>query len=451
MNKPSKRRQNRRRSAEQSVDLSVKTDLGRKTDGSADVKARQDRSDPGHSAVGMDRDAQGYSSSSADNGEPQTPSPQSAEAYPVATQADVENDSEEITDPHFARLLNGLALSASKTSLEEKFAPRAASVTPTSAKTNGDKALVEEQGPDSATELIACSTNTPQIVTSGKPPPTAQQIVPSHTARPQSALPISNPAIDRQLKHLALLESVAQESAASFTPPNANVALRPFPSGAPPPFARSNGLPPSHPISHAPTLPPNHASITGTSSGHDPFIVRSRTSQALSPPSQVPQRRVPHLSQSSLLSILNEPRNNFPQAQRTFLASATSINFGHSLQPPMATPQPPSLAQAMPPQVYAQPLAGLQLGPAATPVPPFAQLAPPAHMGAPLQMVLPNPAAMHGPAGARSPNKAHLLSLLTSNDVGRHMTTLHADASRSTYPSGISVIQTPRVANNNGS
>ena len=98
MNKPSKRRQNRRRSAEQSVDLSVKTDLGRKTDGSADVKARQDRSDPGHSAVGMDRDAQGYSSSSADNGEPQTPSPQSAEAYPVATQADVENDSEEITD-----------------------------------------------------------------------------------------------------------------------------------------------------------------------------------------------------------------------------------------------------------------------------------------------------------------------------------------------------------------
>lgn len=61
------------------------------------------------------------SSSSADNGEPQTPSPQYSEALPVTSRrvATHESDDEqvvdpELMDPHFARLLSSLTLSAVK-------------------------------------------------------------------------------------------------------------------------------------------------------------------------------------------------------------------------------------------------------------------------------------------------------------------------------------------------
>ncbi|KAH7883576.1 DCP2-domain-containing protein [Phlebopus sp. FC_14] len=66
------------------------------------------------------RGAQESSSSSADNGEPQTPSPQYSEAVPansgiVAREAvDDKIESTESMDPHFARLLNSLSLSAAK-------------------------------------------------------------------------------------------------------------------------------------------------------------------------------------------------------------------------------------------------------------------------------------------------------------------------------------------------
>ena len=74
------------------------------------------------SYVSSDRGAQESSSSSADTGEPQTPSPQYSKAIPVTNDHIVtrhESDEEkgvlvEPLDPHFARLLNSLSISASK-------------------------------------------------------------------------------------------------------------------------------------------------------------------------------------------------------------------------------------------------------------------------------------------------------------------------------------------------
>ena len=76
------------------------------------------------SYISGDRGARESSSSSADTGEPQTPSPQYSEAIPVTnghiiTSHDSESVEEkgvlvEPLDPHFARLLNSLSISASK-------------------------------------------------------------------------------------------------------------------------------------------------------------------------------------------------------------------------------------------------------------------------------------------------------------------------------------------------
>lgn len=435
------------------MDLSVKTDLGRRTDGSTDTKVRQDRPEVGRGAANMDRDAHGYSSSSADNGEPQTPSPQSAEAYPVAAQSDVDNDSEQTIDPHFARLINGLTLSAGKPALEEKTAPRASSVTPTSAKSNGIKSVAEEQADKQSPKLIIPTTDESRPSAFAKPPLVVQQTAPLRATRPQSAQSVTHPTMDRQLKHLALLESVAQESAALSTLQVVGAQLRPMPPGAPPIFGRENGLLPP-PISNRPTFPhTNHISAVRGPPVNDPFIVRSRTSQAIFPPSQTPQQRhVSGLSSGNLLSILNVSRNGIPQAQRPFLVPPTHNNFGGGpgLRPPVgASPQPSSMQQ-MPPQAFAQPHAVMPSGPPATSMLRFAQLGPSASMGVPGQMMVPNHPMMHGPGALPSPNKVHLLSLLASNDVGRHMPTLPADALRSTYPSGTSVFQTPGVSNNIG-
>lgn len=68
-----------------------------------------------------DRGARESSSSSADTGEPQTPSPQYSEAIPVSDnrlisrhESDEKGILAEPLDPHFARLLNSLSISASK-------------------------------------------------------------------------------------------------------------------------------------------------------------------------------------------------------------------------------------------------------------------------------------------------------------------------------------------------
>lgn len=68
-----------------------------------------------------DRGARESSSSSADTGEPQTPSPQYSEAIPVTSdhiiarhESDEKGVLAEPLDPHFARLLNSLSISASK-------------------------------------------------------------------------------------------------------------------------------------------------------------------------------------------------------------------------------------------------------------------------------------------------------------------------------------------------
>lgn len=422
--------------------------MGRGVDTSIEDKG-QERSELVHGALTMDRDAQGYSSSSADNGEPQTPSPQSTEAYPVATQTDVDNENEQIIDPHFARLINGLTLSASKSTLDEKTTLRTTSVTPTSANSTGIKNPSEGQVTDKESDSIPSTKDTSHSTTFGKPSPSIPPMLSLRATRPQSAQSTIHPSTDRQSKHLALLESVAQESAALVSPQKVTPDTRSLPFNGKPvvPHMGSLNAPASLPR-FGPSLSPNHIPVR-VPQVNDPFIVRSRTSQAFFSPSQVPQQR--RVSQNNLLSILNESRNNMPAViQQPTLAPAhvnnTTFNDLHKSLGPM---QHAPLAHPVPPQAFMQPQTGFTPGPPRNGMPQFMPLSASNLAGVPgVPMPSSNSALMHGPLGPRSPNNAHLLTLLSPSRAGMHILPTQADVSRSNYASGNSIF--PRVSNSNG-
>lgn len=467
-NKPTKRRQNRRKNAvDTPANLSIQTDFKAKNE----VEDTQEHQDSSLRAVSLDRDIHGYSSSSVDNGEPQTPSPLSTEAIPISTVADVEDKPDLPMDPHFARLLSGLSLSASKPSINGDSELRPTSVTPTSAKSSLASATEKNKN---ALELpnvpTAERTRSPLLQSLGSAEPLLSLLSaksPSDstrsdssivTTRPQSARPapsesvVQPPASDRHLKHLALLESVAQELPTSPSAPTARQFVHPGPPQSVPPFG-SDGRPIHLGGLNSFGAPRGPAPFNGTGPvappmSNDPFTVRPMTSQALFPPPPSVRRHGPNASmhQGSLLSILsgpnglpvNGPAPFHPVQQFGPMNGHGSIPFaaGVAPHPSFGSPMHGQALPSQPLRVMAPPAGVFQHnngnGPLTAPLPPPSSLS---------QQHLPY-ASFNAPGHAQKappPNAAHLLSLLNfNNGIVRPSTTLHADATRPNYPTGSS-------------
>ncbi|KAI5124704.1 hypothetical protein M0805_004310 [Coniferiporia weirii] len=452
VNKPNRRRQNRRKSGDIGTDLVIHTNLKSENNEEAEVRGESQVSSYG--AVNLDRDAQGYSSSSVDNGDPQTPSPQSAEAYPIA-RVDSEREPEPAIDPHFARLLSGLTLSASKTLLDGQSEPRATSVTPTSAKIN-PKAVIEgeatsvSQSPstdagqsplrkavDASQASLVSSLDS--ILISSRPNGSSVTIRPqsTHSAIPESHMP--PPPADRRLKHLALLESVAQESAVMTSPtPPVRSAVHPGPPLSVPPLPfraedqvvlSQNFLPPSVVQHHVPPAARQASLQIG-----DPFTVRPMTSQAAFPPSPFARQAVPNLNarQGSLLSILSGP-SDLPAHNLQFrVCHANGAMLGLGSPFVSGGVQEPQLPRQTQPQALApQPI---RMMPDVFQVNPGSLTGP--HTLAPIHPYIYRPGTVTNANGSQTANRTHLLSLLNSDGTARPTSTLHADATWSNYPMG---------------
>lgn len=221
-----------------------------------------------------DRGAQESSSSSADTGEPQTPSPQYSEAIPVTNDHIITRHGSveekgvlvEPLDPHFARLLNSLSISASKivdpkslhavngaAPLPKSASPSNRSQTPdwSSRVPTFSETLVKfpelskakhiptrdphdcekhfdlilsnesdvtsqtdsgssDESPIAVANSITASFST--VATARKPPMSSRRSSSIADISPYLSRPVEMPASGKRLKQLALLESVADES-----------------------------------------------------------------------------------------------------------------------------------------------------------------------------------------------------------------------------------------------
>lgn len=234
-------------------------------------KAFESRNRKSVSYVSGERGAQESSSSSADTGEPQTPSPQYSEAIPVTNdniKTRHELDEErgvlvEPLDPHFARLLNSLSISASRNvdpklpNTLNRVAPLSKTISPSNRSQTPDwssrvptfsETLINspslskakhistqhshncsdlmpfnefevtsrvDSGPSHTSPVavsnsIAASSSV--VTTARKPSMSSRRSSSIADISPYLSRPAEVPASGKRLKQLALLESVADES-----------------------------------------------------------------------------------------------------------------------------------------------------------------------------------------------------------------------------------------------
>lgn len=340
----------------------------------------------------LDATAQESSSqtSSADNGDPQTPSPLYSEA--VVTHVDVEQTTERngltdtAVDPHFARLLSALTLSVTTTNgngdgKPDFVPPPSAAILPSSvtvadATLNGnsqtrevptsgavgDSATIAYSRPSSkqfkssnmAVPLNdtyrppsgplppSQSTTSPGLVTSQSQSPKS----PSHSRRssmitadlsPYLSRPAGIPMNGKQLRQLALLETIADESSRTLASAIRPVMQSPPPQGASP--APIHALPPPNTVvshnftnlspmysnTHGPYVPISQTGPLNPPSPDNAFVVRPRTSNSFRP--------MPNHSSRSF-----NTRGSMNQAQLVSAVSGTSYPYAglhRSPNPPM--------------------------------------------------------------------------------------------------------------------
>ncbi|KAL0581622.1 hypothetical protein V5O48_000438 [Marasmius crinis-equi] len=337
-------------------------------------------------------------SSSADNGEPQTPSPQFSQSF--ADRVDIAPEAEPPLDPHFARLLSSLTLSGSPSGSpagvkkEQAVAPALPIPRPDDGPRSTPVPTLPTSGShiprpssrvrsplttDSATEtrFPSATPHTLQERILGSPSPSpyfqiasgSQVRSPAPTELPPHASPYASasrasarpaasrrsssvadispylsksveiPTSAKQLRQLALLESIADESARmspfmggrdvtpapglnhlSYPPPLPPASVPPQAFGIADPnviySSGSNAAPQGMNIPAIPHRPIMH---------DDPFQVRPRTSQAINRPIyHSPPAASMSMNQSQLLALMNTsgnqspfpPRQPLPQFQR---------------------------------------------------------------------------------------------------------------------------------------
>jgi mRNA-decapping enzyme subunit 2 len=389
----------------------------------------------------LDATAQESSSqtSSADNGDPQTPSPLYSEA--VVTHVDVAQTTESnglnstAVDPHFARLLSALTQSATTNGNDDGkldcIPPASAAIHPSSvspvadatlnggprtrevliSNAVGDSATMTHTRhpskpfkPSSATVPIndtyrlsnpssgprvssplpsSQSTVTPGLVTSQSP--TSKS--PSHSRRssmitadlsPYLARPAGIPMNGKQLKQLALLEAIADESSRMTLAPAVQSSS---PHGASP--ALIHALPPSNTVvshnftnlspmysnTHGPYLPIPQTGPLNPPSPNNGLAVRPRSSNSFRPVPNYPPRPFNtrgSMNQAQLVSAVSGtsyPYAPTPSLHRSPIPPMPNLNF-HSPStyppPPVATvvtgaptfrtgPYPPAIGRVPPP------------------------------------------------------------------------------------------------------
>lgn len=425
------------------MDHSTRLDGDRTTDADDSL---QDTFDSIH----YDRDAQGSSSSSADN-ELQTPSPLSVEAVPVAESSlDAGNEVQGIVDTHFARLLSSLTLSAKEAPFDVvSSSSPAASSTPTPADSPvkasqscspspSTAASNNDIGPQRADRELQQSLPIPPFISSlSTSENTLDRASLQHSGtRELPGHPLVQDA-SRRMKHLALLESVANESICAPIQPSRHQGQpthipngsafqeRPPPPSLPP---HSSVPPPFVPLDQRfvpsrQAMPQQgyrnfvnpHVHLLNV---NDPIQGRPMTSNAVLPPS-VAQRRLMHhgsamsLHQGNLLFILGSngsppivmegqgPSTGMPT--QMFDPTRTTLGSPAPLHPILGNVPPQNIRQN-----------GL------TVVPPPARMIQNGPLTAPLMKPSQQNSVFH-PSGPRHtpPNKAQLLSILTPNGAVR--------------------------------
>jgi mRNA-decapping enzyme subunit 2 len=266
-------------------------------------------------------------SSSLDNGGPHTPSPQ----YTQSTPAIVEDQGEPIVpietlDPHFAGLLSKLSLSAAPASLSKPghpatndshspVSPRALPASPVAHNAAGQSPAVQPVAKDFPPVIdniqATNASKSPMLAPASPRSPTTRRTTTADIS-PYLSKAVEVPMSARRLQQLALLESVAQESARR-TP-----MLPSVPAGMPSNFGGPNYHQPpvSQPLAHYPAPP--FSGQSGASSVYPPFpnapppaqdpMMRSRTSQAFHRNGYQGPAGSMSMSQHQLLSLINGAR-----------------------------------------------------------------------------------------------------------------------------------------------
>lgn len=379
----------------------------RRTQRTKDVRPKQEFDESDTSAVDfqsgptthLDATAQESSSqtSSADNGDPQTPSPLYSEAavahVDVTRTTELNGSSDASIDPHFARLMSALTLSAKASGTGDPSATSAAGgvafphdsqtlKAPASGKlVVGGPAPVVRPGSSSRpskqssigvvsndTSRVDISSTGPHIspplpsrstFTPGLPSPSTKS--PTHSRRssmitadlsPYLARPAGIPMNGKRLKQLALLEAVADESSRLINPslrPATQTSSLPHEASHVPHHAPHSpntvmshnftNLSPMYSNTHGPYIP----SVPQTGPFNPPspdnvFTVRPRTSNSFRPvPNHTPRSSNTRASmnQAQLLGALSG--TSYPSTPAHHRSPVPPLNF-HS---PNNYPPPP--------------------------------------------------------------------------------------------------------------
>ena len=307
MNRPTKRRQQQRK-AVNGLNSAMSTLAPLKGNGSCcDPK-------PSYKSPRDYRNADGSSSqSSVDHAAPQTPSPklQLQEACAIVDDLgkDIDTAQPGGMDPHFARLMEGLSLSAAKLSAISSEGLPVASNKPATSTVEGEAARANEAVPlpEVDAEYDAPLDSKSDIVNKRKDLvglPNGGTVVPTPSGVTITQQTPTSPHPARRLKHLALLESVASESARmvsldvrpTFGTQDAKeqgirAAIHPGLSSSVPPILRNIPSPPPLPPLHSATnFITSHGPTHNVNTPAPPFIPPVRLQNIDPPTSHMPTR-----------------------------------------------------------------------------------------------------------------------------------------------------------------
>ncbi|KAI0003688.1 hypothetical protein BJV74DRAFT_876055 [Russula compacta] len=339
----------------------------------------------------LDTTAQESSSqtSSADNGDPQTPSPLYSE--PVVTHVDVTQTTESngldgsAVDPHFARLLDALTLSARPNGASDgkpDYLPPAGTALPPSSVHSAaveDVPISESLQPRKVLTANAATAGKPATVVYSRPSPKSSKPLsmvsppfvpsqttvssgsvtsqspstksPTHSRRssmitadlsPYLARPAGIPMNGKRLRQLALLEAVADESSRMTIP-----AIRPSMQPPSPSPHEASHTPIHAPLSSNNVMSHNFTNLSAMyPNTHGPYVPPGPQTGPFNPPSPDNAFTVRPRTSNSFRVVPNYPprpfnaRASMNQAQLLSALSGSPYPSAQNLQRPPISPMP---------------------------------------------------------------------------------------------------------------